>query len=92
MFKYKRCDTIAFGEMLGHQTAFLIQNMCPVSQKYINNEYIDRRSGLPVKISGITEKELLRKAQKVLLLTHRGMRLIFPDVIAIEAALLAKAP
>ena len=92
MFKDKRCDTIAFGEVLGHQTAFLIQNMCPVSQKYIKDEYRDRQSGLPVKISGITEKELLQKAQKVLILTHQGKKLIFPDVVAIEAALLAKAP
>jgi hypothetical protein len=89
MLRYGRCDTIAFGEVLGHETAFLLQNMCPVSQKYISNEYMDRQSGLPVRISGTTEEDLLQKAQKVLLLTHKGMRLIFPDVIAIEKTLLA---
>ena len=29
--KYKCCDTITFGEVLGREKAFLIQNMCPVT-------------------------------------------------------------
>lgn len=33
--KFKKCDTIVFGEVLGHEKAFLIQNMCPVTEKYI---------------------------------------------------------
>ena len=31
MRKYGRCDTIAFGYVLGHEKAFLIQNMCPIT-------------------------------------------------------------
>ena len=38
MQKYHRCDTIAFGEVLGHEKAFLIQNMCPITEKYMKNE------------------------------------------------------
>ena len=36
--RYGKCDTIAFGEVLGYEKAFLIQNMCPVTEKYIKNE------------------------------------------------------
>ena len=32
MQKYHRCDTIVFGEVLGHEKAFLIQNMCPITE------------------------------------------------------------
>ena len=57
---------------------------------FLSDSYF--KSGLPVKISGITGEDLLQKAQKVLLLTRKGMRLIFPDVVAIEKALLANRP
>ena len=54
--KYKKCDTIVFGEVLGHKKVFLIQNMCPITKKYIKNEYIDSRTNIPVRINGVLEK------------------------------------
>lgn len=30
--KYGKCDTIVFGDVLGHRKAFLIQNMEPVKK------------------------------------------------------------
>lgn len=88
MKKYHLCDTIVFGKVLGHQKAFLIQNMCPITPKYIKNEYIDRVSNIPVQIDGVLERELLIKAKKVLALHRQGKHLIFPDVLHIEAVLL----
>ena len=35
--KFGRCDTIVFGDILGHECAFLIQNMCPITSRYIEN-------------------------------------------------------
>lgn len=86
--KYGRCDTIAFGMVLGHEKAFLIQNMCPVTGKYIMSEYFDEKANIPVKLDGVFEKELLKKARKVLMLTRKGSSLIFPDVLKIEEELL----
>jgi hypothetical protein len=80
MAKYKRCDTITFGKVLGKEKAFLIQNMCPVTSSYIKNEYID----------GAFEQVLLDKAKRVLALQRKGVKLIFPDVLGIEAKLLNK--
>ena len=34
MQKYRQCDTIVFGEVIGHEKAFLIQNMFPVTEEY----------------------------------------------------------
>lgn len=86
--KYKKCDTIAFGEVLGHEKAFLIQNMCPITEYYIKNEYYDSVSNLPVRINGVFEKELIEKAKRVLALQRKGIKLIFPDVLSIEEKLL----
>jgi hypothetical protein len=84
-----KCDTIVFGYVLGEKKAFLIQNMCPVTAKYINNEYIDKATNDPVFINDNLKKELNSKAKKILGLTKQGFdKLIFPDVLAIEKKLL----
>ena len=87
--KFGRCDTIVFGEVLGHEKAFLIQNMCPVTAEYINNEYVDSVSNTPVRVDRKLESEIITKAKKVLALQRNGKKLIFPDVFAIEAKLVS---
>ena len=52
--KYGRCSTIRFGTVLGRETAFLIQNMCPATDKYLI-PYIDK-NGCPIRIDDRTEK------------------------------------
>ena len=84
----KKCDTLVFGYVLGEKRAFLIQNMCPATKEYINNVYIDNATQNPVAISDKLNKELKSKAKKVLGLTRRGVKLIFPDVLTIEKKLL----
>ena len=88
MQKYHRCDTIVFGEVLGHEKAFLIQNMCPITEKYMKNEYLDSAANIPVRVDGRLEKELKDKAGKALALQRKGAKLIFPDVLSIEQELL----
>ena len=86
--KYNRCDTITFGQVLGHEKAFLIQNMCPITPNYIQNEYIDIKSSIPVRINKTLEQEIIEKAKHVLALHRYGTKLIFPDVLNIEKRLL----
>lgn len=88
--KYKKCDTITFGYVLGHEKAFLIQNMCPITPAYIKNEYRDKITNAPVRISKDFEQELVTKAKRVLALQRKGIKLIFPDVLNIENSLLKK--
>lgn len=88
--KYKRCDTIVFGEVLGHEKAFLIQNMCPITAEYMKNEYFDSKANVPVRVDGVLEKELKEKASKVLVLQRKGSKLIFPNVLEIESKLINK--
>lgn len=86
--KYGSCDTIAFGLVLGVEKAFLIQNMCPVTNKYISSEYCDQSANIPVRLDGVFERELITKAKRVLALQRKGLNLIFPDVRTIESVLL----
>ncbi len=85
--KYGRCDTIVFGDVLGTEKAFLIQNMCPVTNAYIKNEYI--HCGVPVQLDNRLFNDLQQKASKVLALQRKGHKLIFPDVLSIEHDLLS---
>lgn len=76
--------------MINILSTFLIQNMCPVTSSYIKNEYIDSAANVPVRIDGAFEQVLLDKAKRVLALQRKGVKLIFPDVLGIEAKLLNK--
>lgn len=91
MIKYKRCDTIVFGYIMEEEKAFLIQNMCPATFKYIENEYVDRKSHVPIEVSFTLQQELIKKSRSVLAQVRRGIKfLIFPDVLKIEKQLLGK--
>lgn len=72
MSKYKKCDTIVFGNVLGYEKAFLIQNICPIIEEYIDKEYVDFNNN-PVRVEEKLEKELISKAKKVIRLTRNGI-------------------
>lgn len=88
--KYGRCDTIVLGEVLGYRKAFLIQNMCPITSKYVKNEYLDSKTQTPVRIDWELENRLNKSAARVLTLQRQGKRLIFPNVLEIEKQLLQR--
>lgn len=88
MSKNKRCDTIVFGNVLGYEKAFLIQNMFPITEIYIESEYLDVNHH-PVMLERTFEKTLLKKAKKVLLLERQGKRLLFPASLVIEQSLIS---
>ena len=82
--RYKKCDGIKFYDVLGHKKAFLIQNMCPITDVYMKNIYIDSANGIPVRIDNPSEKELIIAAKKILNKYRHGIKCIFPDIIKIE--------
>ena len=88
---HPQCDTIRFGEVMGYQRAFLIQNMFPVTQDYINSVYIDRNTQQPVTVSSLLEKDIQKKAHKVLNLVKRGnKRLVFSDIMQTKQQLIVE--
>lgn len=83
--KYGHCNTIRFGTVLGRKTAFLIQNMCPATSKYLT-AYIDKNQ-CPIRIDNRVASDVERNARNVLAMAKRGAKVIFPDVFKIYAEL-----
>lgn len=72
-------DTIVFGNVANIYSTFLIQNMFPVTEEYIKNQYI--KNNVKIKLSNKLKNEIIFKAMKVLNLYDHGMKnIIFPDI------------
>lgn len=79
--KYGHCNTIRFGIVLGRNTAFLIQNMCPATSKYLT-AYIDKNN-CPIRIDDRIAADVEKNARHVLAMAKRGAKVIFPDIFKI---------
>lgn len=62
--KYKICDNISFGYVLGQKRAFLPQNLFPVTENYILNIYLNPNTHLPIVLDKDLMAELNAKARK----------------------------
>ena len=72
-------DTIVFGNVANTYSVFLIQNMFPVTKKYVESQYIKNK--VAIRLSNKLQKEVIYKANKVLNLYNHGMRnIIFLNV------------
>ena len=81
------CNTIILGELNGHSTAFLIQNMCPVTENYIASVYLHHGT-TPVQIDHRTSWRIMRDAKRILEKTKAGVpNLLYADVRSIYAEL-----
>lgn len=82
--KYPEYDGLEFGYVRGRYAAFLIQNMCPVTEKYIVEEYIDKNSNEAVQLnSNILKNRIKRKARKLISLTKQGKRVTITNAYQI---------
>lgn len=80
-------DTIVFGNVANTYSAFLIQNMFPVTEEYIESQYIKNK--VAIKLSNKLQNEIISKAIKVLNLYNHGMKnIVFPDIDRILGKLL----
>lgn len=84
--KYKQCDTIVIGNYRGKDHAFLLQNMFPITEKYI--DHIDTVKGRAIRVAAETRREIVSKVNKIFILKEKGINLIFPDVDRIKRVLL----
>lgn len=84
--KYKRVDTLVFGKVNGEERVFLIQNMFPTIEKYIEEVYV--RKSEDVTITYRLEKEIKEKANLVLEIAQKGKKVVFPDIMKIKEMLL----
>lgn len=76
--KYGKCNTIVIGNVSGRESAFLIQNMFPLTEKYVDHEHTI--AGLPAFVHAKLAEELRKNAEEVLTLHRKGKRIVFPDI------------
>lgn len=76
--RYGKCNTIVLGQFGGKDSAFLIQNMFPITEKYIDHEHLI--DGESVRVHSSLSKEIAKNVEDVLRLQRRGYNLVYPDI------------
>lgn len=85
--KYKKVDTIVFGKVKGKENVFLIQNMFPILEEYIESRYMYKNK--PIEITYSLQQEIESKANKIISLVRRDYKnLVFTNILEIERILL----
>jgi hypothetical protein len=80
--KYGKCLTIIIGEFDGKTNAFLLQNMFPITEKYIS--HIHTRNNNPVPVGHSLRKVIETNMKQLRVLISRGKKVVFPDVLRLE--------
>ena len=73
-------DGIRFGFVNGKERAFLLQNICPVIDKYIDCEYKIEHDTVSVRISNALSKELNGIARKIIRFHNKGIKIVLSDL------------
>ena len=89
MRDYGRCSFIRFGKVLGKEAAFLIQNICPVTEKYIKEIYVDKNNN-PIFIDNRIAQDVIYNSKQTLAKAAKGAKLVFTKIDEIKSALLAE--
>lgn len=76
--KYGSCDTILIKKFLGKDSAFLLQNMFPVIEKYVDHSHIV--NGKETKVIDKIAIDIENVFHKVMKLIDAGKKVIFTDV------------
>ncbi len=82
-------DTIKIVKIQDRKTVLLLQDMFPITENYITNQYI--RGGQPVRIADIDiVADIERSARRVAILLRQGVKFTptQPDILRIEKIML----
>ena len=75
-----------FGNVLGKKAVFLIQNIFPTTEKYIEEKYTN--SNKDVEIPTVVKDEIIRTSLRVVRLAECGTNIPFYDIIEMKKLLL----
>nr|WP_300815366.1 hypothetical protein [uncultured Acetatifactor sp.] len=84
--KYGRCLTIILGEFDGRRAAFLLQNMFPVTEYYL--DHIHTRNSNPVPVRHSIHREIITNIKRIRQLHARSKKVVFPDITRLEKLML----
>ena len=78
--RYKTYDGLEFGYVQGRKAAFLLQNICPITEKYVVEQYIDEKTGKEVSIPNDLKRKLESKARKIMNKYYQGTKIVITDL------------
>lgn len=84
--KYGKCLTIVIGEFDNRTAAFLLQNMFPITEKYL--DHIHTRNGNPIPVKYSVAHKVYSNVQELRQLIYKGRKVVFPDIIRLEKLML----
>ena len=68
------CNSISFGYVNGKERAFLLQNMCPITEEYIDEIYTIENGTVEVKLSSPkVASEIKKNAETLIRLIEKGI-------------------
>ena len=77
---------IVFGKVLGKKAVFLIQNIFPTTEEYIENKYVN--SNIDVEIPTTVRDNIIVTSLRVVELAEKGINIPFYDIIRMKNTLL----
>ncbi len=78
--RYKEYDGLRFGYVNGQYRAFLIQNVCPVIEEFIDCQYMIENNTVPVTINDKLSAEINGIVRKVIRLNKKGVRIVLTNI------------
>ncbi len=82
----RKVYNFVFGKVLGKEKTFLIQNIFPTTENYIESKY--KNNNKDVEISEIIKKEIIDTSYTVIKLAKKGINIPFYDIIKMREVLL----
>ena len=84
----KKVYNFVFGKVLGKEKAFLIQNIFPTTEEFIESKYQNKMQD--VEITETLKQEIIKKSLNVIKLAEKGINIPFYDIIEMKNILLLK--
>lgn len=74
------------GKYDGKKAAFLIQNMFPVTLKYI--DHVHTRNGNPVPVNRKLQETIRKNTKSLIAISEKGIKVTFTDIIRLRNRLI----
>lgn len=82
----KKVYNFVFGKVLGKEKTFLIQNIFPTTEKYIENKYQNKMQD--VEITETLKQKIIKTSMTVISLAKKGINIPFYNIIEMKEILL----
>ena len=82
----KKVYNFVFGKVLGKDKAFLIQNIFPTTEQYIESKYQNKMQD--VEITETLKREIIQTSMDVIKLAKKGINIPFYNIIEMKEILL----